>query len=90
MKEKRLYQLIEKLIDASIPLWNETLSPLAAEDFVRERRIAYDEVKYDPDPRYWSKSRYPQQGHDEDDEDYYVRDEQWIRDPASRLPRTRG
>ena len=59
-KEMRLYELIEKLIDASIPLWNASLAPLADGVFIRQPRIAYTVVKYHPDPKSWPKSKHVQ------------------------------
>jgi hypothetical protein len=52
-KGKRLYELIEKLIDASIPLWNMTLAPLADGSFQHQQRIPYTEIEYKPDMKYW-------------------------------------
>jgi hypothetical protein len=77
-KEKRLYELIEKLIDASIPLWNATLAPLADESFVHHERIAYKAVQYDPDPESWPESEGIQQQPDEDDDEFWERREEWI------------
>ena len=64
-KEKRLYELMEKLIDASIPLWNVTLAPLADESFQRRQRITYNEVRYDPDPESWLEYEQPKLQPDE-------------------------
>jgi hypothetical protein len=71
--------VIAKLVDASIPLWTATLAPLADQDFIRERRITYTKVDYDPDPRYWPKSEHPQRRPDEDKYDYLDRIEAWIK-----------
>jgi hypothetical protein len=76
--EKRLYELIEKLIDASIPLWNATLAPLADGDFERHQRILYAAVEYDPDPESWPASEQIQQLPDESNNDYWERKDQWI------------
>jgi Protein of unknown function (DUF4246) len=45
---KDLYCVIEDIIAAAIPLWNETL--LAHERQARSPRIPYTQVVYDPDP----------------------------------------
>lgn len=70
--------MIEKLIDASIPLWNATLAPLADESFIREPRISYTVVKYDPDPESWPESKQIQRLPDENKSDYWDRREIWI------------
>lgn len=79
-KEKRLYELIEKLIDASIPLWNATLAPLADTSFVRKQRVIYDTVDYDPDPDpdSWPESNQDQEG--SEDDDYWERRDAWVRE----------
>ncbi len=79
IREKHLYEVIAKLVDASIPLWNATLAPLADQDFIRERRIPYTKVNYDPDPRYWPESEHPQRRTDEDEFDYMDRIDEWIK-----------
>jgi hypothetical protein len=79
-KEKRLYELIEKLIDSSIPLWNATLAPLADGSFERQQRITYDAVQYDPDPESWPATEQIQRLPGEPDEDFWERKEGWIRD----------
>ena len=78
MKEKPLYELVEKLIDASIPLWETTLAPLADSDFFLCRRIVYDYPCYDPDPASLPETEGPQQEPDEDDEDYRAYRNEWI------------
>jgi len=78
-KERGLYELIERLIDAAIPLWNVTLAPLADESFNHQLRINYTAVEYDPDPSTWPESEKPQQGSDEDEDDYLEREEEWIK-----------
>jgi Protein of unknown function (DUF4246) len=47
-RHKDLYAVIEDVIAAAIPLWNETL--LADEDKRREPRISYKRVIYNPHP----------------------------------------
>lgn len=83
-KEKRLYELIEKIIDASIPLWNATLAPLSDGSFDRKQRIEYLVVEYDPDPASWPKSEQIQQLPDEHDDDFWERKDEWIK--ATRRP----
>lgn len=72
----RLYDLIEKLIDASIPLWNTTLAPLADKTLVREPRIPYTVVKYDPDPESEQIQRQP----GENDDDFWTRLDIWFKE----------
>ena len=79
-KETRLYELIEKLIDASLPLWNATLAPLADQSFKRQQRITYTAVEYDPDPESWPKSEQVQQEPDETEEAYWDRKDEWIKE----------
>ena len=78
-KERGLYELIERLIDAAIPLWNVTLAPLADESFNHQLRINYTAVEYDPDPSTWPESEKPQRGSDEDQDSYWEREEEWIK-----------
>ena len=73
-KEKVLYDLIAKLIDASIPLWNLTLAPVAQE-FIFQHRVDYDMY---PEYEYPHKREGPQQAHDEDKEDFTERREEWM------------
>ena len=80
VKEKSLYELIQKLIDASIPLWETTLAPLNDPDFGHSRRIVYDCPCYDPDPGSLPETEGPQQGTDEDEDDYWDRRQEWIED----------
>jgi len=75
-KEKHLYGLIEKLIDASIPLWNATLAPLADEKFGLERRIEYTKVTYDPASFPDSEMLPREPG--EDDDSYWARTDAWV------------
>ena len=77
-KEKHLYELIEKLIDASIPLWNATLAPLADESFRRKQRIEYSTVRYDPDPESWPKSEKLERQPDESSHSYWQRYSAWV------------
>ncbi|PPQ85699.1 hypothetical protein CVT26_005855, partial [Gymnopilus dilepis] len=79
-EEKPLYALIEKLIEASIPLWDKSLAPLSEDSFMvnRDQRIPYESVKYDPDPEDLSDSEGPQQLPGEDEDAYWERREEWI------------
>ena len=84
-KEKPLYELIEKLIDASIPLWETTLAPLADADFIQSRRIVFKEPCYDPQPE--GLKRRP----DESFESCWDRHDEWIRSTRKLiLPETEG
>lgn len=78
MKEKHLYELIEKLIDASIPLWNATLAPLADKDFQRKRRIDYTKVDFDLDLTSFPEFKNPLQYSYEEGGDYPT--DEWIID----------
>ena len=72
--------MIEQLIDASIPLWNATLAPLADGSFIRETRITFDEVEYDPDPESWPESEQIQPQPDEDEDNFWERKDEWIKE----------
>ncbi len=77
-KEGDLYVLIERLIDAAIPLWNVTLAPLTDNAFCHQRRIDCSEVEYDLD----IDGDYEES---EDESDGRVENrEQWILD--NRVP----
>jgi hypothetical protein len=64
--------LIERLIDAAIPLWNVTLAPLTDKAFNHQRRINYPKVEYDLDMDMFA----------EEAEDEYVQEsrECWVLD----------
>jgi len=79
-KEKRLYELIEKIIDASIPLWNATLAPLVDGHFERQQRIQYTAITYDPDPASWPESEQIQQLPDENSNAFWDRKDEWIKE----------
>ncbi|KAF9527148.1 hypothetical protein CPB83DRAFT_816168 [Crepidotus variabilis] len=79
-REKTLYNLLEKLIDASIPLWNRTLAPHADHNYRQPQRIGYSDVEYDPDPENGPDTDGPQQEDDEDEDDYLERRQEWIED----------
>ncbi|KAF8202926.1 hypothetical protein BJ912DRAFT_1018769 [Pholiota molesta] len=57
-QEKPLYHLMEKLIDASIPLWDLTLAPLKSTDFTHQLRIKYDVVDYKEDTEEGQKAPF--------------------------------
>ena len=77
LKYKGLYQLIERVIDAAIPLWNLTLGPLESCDWTNYLRVHYsgsylevieqpepDEFKppTEPDPSINLKEEYAKSG----------------------------
>jgi hypothetical protein len=77
-KYSGLYSLIESIIDRTIPLWNQTLTPLKNRPSSwRFKRIV---LRFDPDPDALSDSEYPQQEDDEDEDDYYERRDEWAED----------
>ncbi|KAF9523657.1 hypothetical protein CPB83DRAFT_886802 [Crepidotus variabilis] len=82
-QETRVYDLIGELVDASIPLWNMTLTPFSEEYRPYKLRIPYLEVAYDPDPASGPESEGPQREIDESDWDYKDRRDEWIR--ATRM-----
>jgi hypothetical protein len=46
---KPLYEVIERVIETTIPLWNQTLTPLKSPD-LNPPRIEYKRCRYDPQP----------------------------------------
>ena len=77
LKYKGLYQLIERVIDAAIPLWNLTLGPLKLCDWSSYLRVHYRKSYYDlieqpepdvfepptePDPTINLKEEYAESG----------------------------
>jgi hypothetical protein len=76
---KPLYEVIEHIIELSIPLWNQTLAPLASKSS-RAQRIEYSSCEYDPDPESWADEEKPPQLPNETEEDYYERMDQWASD----------
>ncbi|KAF8168447.1 hypothetical protein B0H34DRAFT_59324 [Crassisporium funariophilum] len=80
LDEKPLYDIISRLITASIPLWDLTLAPLWHNGFLHERRINYSGCVYDPDPARGPDTDGPQMRDDEDDRDYVERRYQWCKD----------
>lgn len=81
-KYKNLYDVIEKIIACTIPLWNATLTPLNSEYMTAtvRNRIYYSECKYDPDPEIFLPSDGPQQEDGEEEWEYNRRREEWIYD----------
>ncbi|PPR02043.1 hypothetical protein CVT24_011203 [Panaeolus cyanescens] len=81
-REKHLYELVEQIIDASIPLWGLTLAPLQRGfvDCDGPRRINYDgdEFKYDRDLTNVPQSEGPQRLPNESDEYFLERRKDWI------------
>ncbi|PPQ74093.1 hypothetical protein CVT24_012938, partial [Panaeolus cyanescens] len=77
--ERDIYRVIEKIIDASNPLWDLTLSPLQAQ-YPRfpPRRVLFEGCEYDPDPENGPETEGPQQLPDEDDEEFWDRRQEWI------------
>ncbi|CAA7267686.1 unnamed protein product [Cyclocybe aegerita] len=74
-KEEPLYALIEELVDASIPLWDATLTGLRTPP---PHRIVYEGTEYDPDPASWPDEAGPQMDEGEDEDDYWDRRQEWI------------
>jgi len=75
---KPLYEVIEHIINLTIPLWNHVLTPL--HHWQSLPRIIYSECEYDPNPKYIPKEEQPQQLPNQSDEDYWERLDQWERD----------
>ena len=90
MHHRALYPLIEKLIDAAIPLWNATLTTSDS----LPPRIEYLEIKFDEPADYDADSvdsddpRYPQQEEEEDEYEYQRRFDEWTEEhgPTLALP----
>ena len=83
-----LYRVIEDIISKAIPLWNMTLTPLKTHytspifgdvttEYLRFERIAVKCIEYDPDQNLLSYPDRPQQGDDEDEDEYEDRLWQW-------------
>ncbi|RDB17189.1 hypothetical protein Hypma_001699 [Hypsizygus marmoreus] len=77
---KDLYNVIEKIIHRTIPIWNLTLTPLKIGTFYHTIRIKYDKCVYDPDPEMGPATDGPQQEEDEDDDEFYERRNEWYGD----------
>ncbi|KAF8148660.1 hypothetical protein B0H34DRAFT_736458 [Crassisporium funariophilum] len=78
LAEKPLYDILSRIITASIPLWDLTLGPLRRSGLRRSQRIVYEGCEYDPDPENGPDSEGPQQMDDEDEDDFDERREEWI------------
>lgn len=76
-KHGELYAVLEQIISQVIPLWNMTLTPAAYGDF-RFKRVTYDSVEYDPHPDNLPEEERLQQGEDEDENDFWEREEEWL------------
>lgn len=78
VRHQKLYGVVEQVITAAIPLWELTLAPLIP-DFSHTPRIEYTDVVYDPDPENGPETDGPQQGQDEDEDEYAERREEWYK-----------
>ncbi|KAF8157169.1 hypothetical protein B0H34DRAFT_712558 [Crassisporium funariophilum] len=78
LTQKPLYDVVSRLITASIPLWDLTLVLLASKAFHRDRRIDYTSCEYNPDPGRGPQAEGPQRREDEDFNDFYYRRQEWI------------
>ena len=76
---KSLYEVIERVIEIAIPLWNQTLTPLKFLDY-NSPRINYGGCIYDPDPENWPEEDQLQQLPHETEDDYLERKDDWARD----------
>jgi hypothetical protein len=81
-RHKKLYSVIEDVIEAAIPLWNTTLSfggiwTLDGGSFQDYKRISYTVVAYDLDPDCVPEDERPQQEDDEDEDSFLERIEEW-------------
>jgi hypothetical protein len=68
--------VIERIIKSTIPLWNQTLTPLRSQDNPTSR-IDYRSCKYDPDPESLPEEEKPQPLPNETDDEFYERTDQW-------------
>lgn len=73
---KPLYEVIERIIELAIPLWNQTLTPLKSRNY-NSPRINYDVCEYDPDPESFPEELHPQRLLNETDDDYFDRKDEW-------------
>lgn len=76
---KSLYEVIERVIEIAIPLWNQTLTPLKFLAY-NSPRIDYGGCIYDPDPENWPEEDQLQQLPNETEDDYLERKDDWARD----------
>ncbi|TPX25237.1 hypothetical protein DIZ76_010687 [Coccidioides immitis] len=83
-----LYSVLEEIITRTIPLWNMTLS--GARAFLPPKRINYHRATYHLD-----REKMPSQMEDEDDDDFWDRENQWeidnrqviLPEPGEFMPR---
>jgi hypothetical protein len=78
-KHQPLYQVIEKILTQTIPLWNTTLT-LVRDDY---KRIPYYDVEYDEHPEPEPK---PENKEDEYSNEYYQRYDEWQKRQPIRRP----
>lgn len=78
-KHRDLYDVVAKIIDRTMPLWDTTLTSVK-HNFINPLRIPYDEVKYDPDPEKLPMDQRPQRQDGEQDHDFWGRYIQWEKD----------
>ncbi|KAH6909366.1 hypothetical protein BKA70DRAFT_1426493 [Coprinopsis sp. MPI-PUGE-AT-0042] len=72
-----LYDAVEDVLAASIPLWETTLAPGGQEGFTHPQRIPFDGAEYDPDPDELAEEDGPLV--DENDDDTWDVREDWKR-----------
>lgn len=92
-----LYEVIERIIELTIPLWNQTLTPLKSPHY-NPPRISYDSCEYDPDPESWPEEEKPQRLPNETLDEWDERRYQWACDtrrvakpePGLFVPKVRG
>lgn len=66
------------MLDHAIPLWNSSLTPLIDSNTYTQRvRVPYDTVKYSPDPDDIPEDQRPQQGPNENEDDFWDRVNDW-------------
>ncbi|PYI01645.1 hypothetical protein BO78DRAFT_401189 [Aspergillus sclerotiicarbonarius CBS 121057] len=82
-KHQALYPVVEKILDAAIPLWNASLTRTRG---FRNERIPYEKVEYLPHPLPEPR---PQNEEEQDSEEFWERHEQWRRSCPIRLPEPR-
>jgi hypothetical protein len=78
-KHQPLYQVIEKILTQTIPLWSKTLT-LVRDDY---KRIPYDEVEYDEHPE---PEPQPENEADEYSNEYGQRYDEWQKREPIRRP----
>ncbi|KAG6864409.1 hypothetical protein C0991_009702 [Blastosporella zonata] len=71
-----LYSVVEEIISRAIPLWNMSLNPLKERNF-KYNRIHYTRCVYNPDPESGPETDGPQQGKDEDEDEFLERRYEW-------------